>query len=121
MKSLILRIKKVLRTNKGETLMEAIVSILLLAILLTTITAMIRSSLNMTANIMQEAQRVQEELINPAFLATIDPANLDADEVSFTFTASSIVMTASHDVLVFDNTDNISAFYPIPIEDGGDP
>jgi len=128
MKSLILKINKQLRSTQGETLVEAIVSILLLAILLTTIAAMINTSMRMTSNSMQEARLVQQGALNPAFLGETSSANII--ELTITPLTLPININAKHDVQMFDSTapevpQNILAFYPVlnqfPPDEPGDP
>jgi Tfp pilus assembly protein PilV len=114
MKLLIGKIKQLKFQKKGETLMEAIVSVLLLSILLVTVTAMIQTSRNVTARSMQDAIALQEGRLNPVASASenIDPDDLD--EVSITFTVPSmplLFINATHNILLYDN-DNIVAFFP---------
>jgi len=65
-------IKTKLQSKKGETLIEAIISILLLTIMLTTITAMIGISQRMTANAMIRARNTQDRVINQIILKSDD-------------------------------------------------
>ena len=64
MSILISKIKKILRSKSGETIMEAIASMLILTILLTTIASMIRFSLNLTSITSEKADMEQEEVMN---------------------------------------------------------
>jgi len=130
MKSLILKENNKLRSEKGETLIEAIVSILILAILLTTIVAMIGTSRRITANTMIEARGTQDGVMNPVTLASPD---LYVSEV-LTLRSDLIVTDVypvnelSHPVNVFDSdlvdddlenaAWNIVAFHPVS---GGGP
>ena len=124
MKLLTDNIKKILRTGKGEALMEAIVSIMLLSILLTTITTMIMTSRRITANTMIEARRVQEDILNDVFVGNdIDgsPAGFVDGEVTFWSgyfdTASNII---THQIIIFDDEGDpniipdIVSFFPRP-------
>ena len=111
MKSLIGKIKRILHKQTGEILMEAIVSVLLLAILLVTITTMIQTSRNITANSMQEARQFQEEVLNPAVLAS-DEQDLVTGNIAFTFTPSTTPLTLEHKIIILENNGNIVAFYP---------
>jgi len=106
MVSLIIRIKKIFHSNKGETLMEAIVSIILLTILLTTITAMISISQRMTANAIRQANNTQARAFNAIILKDDDIFN-DAI-ISFTpalnsdLTFVDITSDISHSIKLFD-------------------
>ena len=122
------KIKNVLRSKKGETMMEAIVSIIILAILLTTITAMISTSRLITARSMQRAGEVQEDIFNKIAQGN----DLDSLEVSTSrfdddgvvvFTLPSKIGTEEirHNIRFFedagDNTNipvNLVAFFPNP-------
>ena len=103
--------------------MEAVISILLLVILLTTITAMIQTSRQTTARSMQIAETVQEVTFNDVF--NTSHAGYEPGEVTFTSTAIIIrkgdpINAVSHDAFIFDNPEtadmntptNIIAFYP---------
>ena len=109
MRSLIFGINNALRSKKGETLVEAIVSILLLTILLGTITAMIHTSLRLTANTMQEADGMQNDVFNPAIFDT--QPNLSPGSLSFG-TLSTTLIDTQHDIYIFDNTGDMVSFYP---------
>ena len=100
--------------------MEAIVSVLLLSILLVTITTMIQTSRNMTANSMQEASELQEEQLNLVSLASED-LDFDAGTISFFYVnaPAGVAIDAEHDIQILDTTDfdppsNIVAFFPEP-------
>jgi len=119
-------IKKRLRSNRGETLVEAIVSILLLAILMTTVTLMIQTSLRLTANSMQDAERVQNDLFNPAVWNTQE--GLTPGQISFNYSPDSssinadygIFIDTKHDIQLFeDEFNDIVAFYPDLAQNGG--
>jgi len=117
MKSLIRTLIKKLRYKNGETLVEAIVSILLLAILLTTVTAMISTSLRMTAKSMQDAVAMQEGLLNKAILGELPDPDLFPGALHknglFTIGSTEPLIFATHDIDVLETTENIIAFYPI--------
>ena len=130
MKFLIGKIKRLLYYKKGETLMEAIVSVLLLSILLVTVTAMIQTSRNVTANSMQRAQEFQEELFNlTTFASDEDDFDHDLDDVdmeieegkitfvlpgNFAFNLPTGVYVIDHNIQVYDNNGIIVAFIPNP-------
>ena len=89
--------------------MEAIVSILLLTILLTTITVMIQTSFRLTANAMREAEDMQELTFNPAVFDT--HPNLLSGTITFFFTESDIE-GSNHEIHIFIDTTDIVSFYP---------
>ena len=91
--------------------MEAIVSILLLTILLTTITVMIQTSFRLTANAMREAEMMQEEIFNPATLDT--HTIFSSGIITFTFTNNDIE-ASKHDIHIYRDNYNadIISFYP---------
>jgi len=125
MKSLIRTLIKKLRCKNGETLVEAIVSILLLAILLATVTAMISTSLRMTANSMRDAVDIQEGLLNRAILGELPDPDLFPDashqRVTFTIGSTTPLISAVHNIDVLDTTENIIAFYPFDPGSPGEP
>jgi competence protein ComGC len=117
MKSLIGKAKNPIFNSKGEMLMEAIVSVLLLSILLVIIATMIQTSRNMTARSMQEASELQEEQLNLVVLASNGLAPVTGGQITFTASITSgstvIGIEAGHPIRLY-NTDNIVAFFPNP-------
>jgi len=119
MKSLIGKAKELILNNKGEMLMEAIVSVLLLSILLVIIATMIQTSRNMTARSMDEASLLQEMLLNPTTQASDninDFGDEDDREMEFrdgiiTFQIPGFV-ASTHDIQIYDNNGIIIAFVP---------
>ena len=108
MRSLIDKTKKALRSKRGETLVEAIASMLILAILLTSVAAMIQTALRMSGEAVRDAAENQEA-INNIILGHFDPANTRGAEINFT--APGIV--ASHEIEIYvDTTAGIIAFIP---------
>jgi Tfp pilus assembly protein PilV len=121
MKLLTGKVNRVVFDKKGETLMEAIVSILLLSILLVVVTTMIQTSRNVTANSMQRARELQEEQLN---LVASNSNEIEDDDLvdRFLFFTGTVItvpsapvspplFTASHGICLYDN-DNIVAFFP---------
>jgi len=103
------KIKKAIRSKRGESLMEAIVSLLILGILMTTIVSVIRFSMVMTGNSIREATTTQNDMND------IRLENLGASSslVLLTFTANGYnLIEASHDIN-FHAENNIVAFYPV--------
>ena len=125
MKSLMFKIKKRLRSNRGETLVEAIISILLLAILMTTVTLMIQTSLRLTANSMQDAERIQNETFNPAIFNNHGDDDLSDGTITFLYSyrpvgaLDPIYGNAKHDIQIFEDLNNIVSLYPDPVQNGG--
>ena len=121
MRSLVRRIKYSLSSRKGETLIEAIVSIVILAILLSTITLMISTSRRLTANSMIEAREMQEDVLNPVYLGdytgTPVAVTISGTLVSPTTgldTGVIVINNVTHSVIRYIDADNpdIIAFYP---------
>ena len=122
MKLLVGKVKRASFNKRGEMLMEAIVSILLLSILLVIITTMIQTSRNMTARSMDEAALLQEMLLNPTTLASdnlddfgdIDVREMDFIEGAITFQIPGGTISSTHDIQIYDNNGMIIAFIPDP-------
>jgi len=119
MKSLILLIqttKKRLRLRRGETLVEAIVSILLLAILLGTVTAMIQVSLNLTARALEEARELQNDTFNPAIFGTHDDFDLGVVSLEVITGLETITgfIETEHEIEVLEISEDIVSFIPVP-------
>jgi len=112
MKISIQTIKKIFRSNKGETLVESIVSLLILSILLLAVTTMIQTALRMTSASAQKARGVQEDTVNPVILADYRDSEND---VAITFEATAIEgeynIEAKHNV-VFNQDGGLIAFSP---------
>ncbi|MCL2068963.1 MAG: hypothetical protein FWH00_03600 [Oscillospiraceae bacterium] len=62
MKELFNRAKKITRSAQGETLMESIVSLLILSILLISVTVIVQTALGMTSASLQRAEQAQDEI-----------------------------------------------------------
>ena len=112
MKSLVpnrMIIKKTLRSKRGESLMEAIVSLLILGILMTTIVSVIRFSMTMTGTSIRDATITQSDMNS----LRLEDLGENLSPVLLTITADGYIqIDASHDVeLHVEN--NIVAFYPI--------
>ena len=112
MNTLIRRAKKIFRSKKGETLMESIVSMLVLSVLLAAITMMILTALKFTNTLTQRATTMQEEKINPAVLLS---KTTGSGEITFTAASdapdAATDISAKHNVRVYDD-DGIIAFAP---------
>jgi len=112
MKISIQTIKKIFRSNKGETLVESIVSLLILSVLLLAVTTMIQTALRMTSASAQKARGMQEDTVNPVILADYRDSEND---VAITFEATAIEgehnIEAKHNV-VFNQDGGLIAFSP---------
>jgi len=103
----ITKTKKILRSKSGFTIMEAIVSLLILSILLTTIVTIIRFSTSMTAKSIASADAAQDRfntLILEDYIGGVE---------TITFTSDDADIEASHEVDLY-NADGIVAFTPTP-------
>ena len=109
MKSLIhlkARIKRTLRSKNGESIMEAIVSLLVLGILMTTIVAVIRFSMVMTGNSIREAT-VAQESVNDMILTSA------GEEREVIISINELDIEVSLITLFYEDTQRrILAFYP---------
>jgi len=56
------KVKKIIRSKSGESIMEALVSLLILGILMTTIVSIIRFSMVMTGSSISEARDMQDRM-----------------------------------------------------------
>ena len=112
MKESLQRIKKNITDSKGETLMESIISLLILSVLLVAVATMIQAALGLTNSLTQRANSTQEDTINPVILT--DYSNSITNSIIFFAEDGSI--SAAHDVLVF-NEDGLVGFSPA---DAGD-
>lgn len=113
MRILIRGIKKILRSQKGELLVESLVSLAILSILLTTVTAMVQFSLRVTYNTTQNAMAQQEDILNPIIWTDYDGSSptVTAAKITFTETLVTDGIEAFHDV--YFNTDGgFIAFTP---------
>lgn len=108
MKTLIQRIKKTIRSNKGETIMEGIVSLLVLSILLLVVTTMIQTALRMTSVSIQNAKESQD-VFNDVALS--EYSDSESAEITFSFSFSGTSMSAAHDIIV-NKDGGIIAFAP---------
>lgn len=98
---------KALRSKRGESLMEAVASMLILSILLTTIVSIIRFSLAMTGESLADAEKSQDEF-NELVLNKSDSSS----EANLTF-SSDYPINATHSIdLHTDKDGNIIAFFP---------
>jgi hypothetical protein len=107
MKTWVSKIRGILRSDRGESIMEAVASMLILAILLATITSMIQTSLKWTGIYLQES-RAMQDIINPVRLGVY---GVYSETVEISFKADVTKVEASHNVDFYDNN-GIIAFSP---------
>jgi hypothetical protein len=109
-----LPVLKILRCKRGESIMEAVVSMLILGMLMTTVVSIIRFSLFLTGNTLDNASRAQER-----FNALIHET-YDGTVVTLTFaTGSSSPFDISAEHEVTQSVDEEAAFKPSTAPDGG--
>jgi len=102
--------KKTLRSKSGESIMEAIVSLLILGMLMTTIVSIIRFSMAMTGDSIRDATATQIEMNNLKFDDFIDTSG-ESSQGSLILRNVDLGIDAGHSVVLY--TDNgVIAFYP---------
>jgi len=102
---------KIFRSKRGESIMEALVSLLILGILMTTITSVIRFSMVMTGTSIRNAVESQD-VINDLMLERLAEYDTSTGMIIFTTVDNdSFDIDASHSVTLYSE-DNIIAFYP---------
>ena len=65
MKTLRTKLKEIFGNNKGESLIESLVSVFVLALLVVTITGIVQVSLRMSNRAIENAETMQEDVFNP--------------------------------------------------------
>ena len=104
-----------LRSKRGESIMEALVSLLILGILMTTIVSIIRFSMVVTGDSVRRATIAQTEINRLMFdIYDIDPdINPGGNEAqgALTFSNSELGVETMHDVVFYTN-EGIIAFRP---------
>ena len=106
MKELFGKMIKKIRSNKGETLMECIASVLILMFVMAIIGTMIQSSLLMTETLTKRAFE-EQTIVNDIILG----ASTGSGTITFNTTAAGITATF-HPVAIYDQ-DGIIAFRPL--------
>lgn len=94
-----------LKTNKGETLIEILVSFLIFAILMMAVTAMIITSLRITGDYTAAASGQQ---VN-ANVGLLEKAELVPEDHTFTITGNGINVAVK---VKISQEGNLKAFYP---------
>jgi Tfp pilus assembly protein PilV len=110
-------IKKTLRSRSGESIMEALVSLLILGLLLTTIVSIIRYSTAMTGQSMRVAL-IEQNTVNSLMLEDFTGRTTTTPDPELRFhatigTTPSFALSVTHSV-VFTTQDDLTAFYPVP-------
>ena len=108
MKLLMSMIKKRLCSKRGETLVEAIISILLLTILMTTVTAMIQTSLRMTVRSMDDARHLQESVFNQAVYGEFT----ESSQGILLLSINDLGIDIQHDIIINDDIEPLISFFP---------
>ncbi len=103
MKKLIHKAEQKIRSKKGETLAESLVSILILTLLSLAVMVSVQGALKITGDSLKRAQETQEK-VN----AAIHSASGTSGTITF---ADSHGISAHHTVTIY-NTDGILAFDP---------
>lgn len=103
MNRLLRKIKKRIRSKKGETLIESLASVLVLTVLSLGVAASIQVALKITGDSLEKAEITQGEVNSVVSGASGEPGS------TITFTGAEI--TASHKVSLY-NDGGIIAFYP---------
>ena len=109
MNILILKIKKIIKSNSGETLLEGIISIFVLTVLLAAVTMMIMTSLGMTRMLTENAEEAQESA-NDAILVGYSGAGTNL-KITFKSTNTNDII-AEHNVVFYRSDDGTVAFSP---------
>jgi len=111
MKNLVSRIKKALLARKGESLIEAVASMLVLVILMATVSGMIQTSLRITGIALGEAQVMQENTINELVLGHYSISTVGNLEIVFDI-AGGLFYDLIQEVEYNTAEDGIIAFSP---------
>jgi len=125
-----MKIKKKLLSKRGESIMEVVVSLLIMGLLLTSIMSIIRYSMAMTGNVLSNARIVQNEVNkfihdndNSIFFTGTERIRFTGRINALTTPATPITpFIAAHDVDLAAENDlipNIIAFRPAVTAGGG--
>jgi hypothetical protein len=119
------KIENILRSKRGESIMEAVASFLVLSMLLASVAYMIAISMNWTAGSLLNASEIQEignELIlgdyeNPATLDTFNSTEEHDGDITFSFvieidSLKVLEGKAEHQISIAEAHGNIIAFSP---------
>jgi len=107
------RIRSILRSKAGETLMEGIASILVFTVLVASITTMIMLSLRITQRSTEDSGRRQSEA-NAVLTGIDDDFDLDSDnDNSVIFTSAELAGMEINIRVTVNTTENFIAFSPL--------
>ena len=124
MKEWITNIKRVLRSKRGETLMEAIVSVFVLILLVTAVGTTIQYATKLTGLSIRQAEGAQaniNHLVAPAY-ESADAASEWSIEITLSYDVPGGIESgaAKHDAVLrevtFDDGSRVFAFVPDPSE-----
>ncbi|MCL1819030.1 MAG: hypothetical protein FWG36_00065 [Oscillospiraceae bacterium] len=101
---------KILRSSRGETLIESIASLVMLTVLLLTVSVMLASAMKMTSVSTQDSIKMQEEEVNPVLMS--DYSNINARISVITFRSPNSGIHSSHQVTLIEEY-NVLAFVPV--------
>jgi len=114
------KLLKIIHRNEGETVVESIVSLLVLSILLLAAAAMIQTALKMTVIATQNAKEMQEDTMNPVIWSDYDESANYSDSTNgnitfFAYKADDPEKTELFSVnnpVEFNQTGGVIAFSP---------
>ena len=107
MKQLTNKIKHIISSDKGETLIETVVSMIIFVVSMLTISSMVNTALKITESTTQKATLFQEKTINPAVLSNFD----ESEQANITFYNDQLDISATHAAIINKNGE-IPAFTP---------
>ena len=113
------RLKKTFLSRKGESVMEAVVSLLILGLLMTTVLSIIRFSLVMTGDSLNRARENQNEINNliRGNYPVSTTAALTFSSVGGAAVTPDGIISATHDIVINiqgADAQNVVAFIPPP-------
>jgi len=110
LKKLKIKLEKSLRSKSGETIMEALVSMLILGILLTTVVSTIRFSLGVTGDSLRDADASQL-ISNDLSTGNLTGGTQITVEFKYNNPTLNMAINTTHDAL-YKEEDGIVAFRP---------
>lgn len=106
------RICEILKSKRGESLLESIVSILIFTIMMVTVTAIIGTSLNLTANADKKTTEWQQGALNPAILNK-SAETTGSVTISFTGSASGAGTIKITQKIKYGKNAEVFSFVPV--------
>ena len=89
--------RSILRSGKGETLMESLISLLAFGVLVVAVTAMVHTALAITGVSVRNAQAMQQD-INRVIRADYGGAPVT---IAFSYEIDGVVYEAEHNVIIY--------------------